>query len=128
MATQILGVFLAGGVGATLRVLLSGRIEAVLVERLPNAGVLSVNLMGCLLIGLASASISTPHWRSIILGGLLGGFTTYSAFALFSVDLMEQQRFGVLAVQLASHLIGGMLCVMAGMWVAQLLGLANVES
>lgn len=122
MAAQIAGVFLAGGTGATLRVLLSGRLEAALVERLPFAGVLIVNLIGCLLIGLASAAITATHWRNIVLGGLLGGFTTYSAFALFSVTLAEDQRWGVLASQIGAHLVGGMACVWAGFWLARALG------
>ncbi|KIG16600.1 CrcB protein [Enhygromyxa salina] len=119
---QLAAVFVAGGTGATLRVLLSGRIEQALVERLPYAGVLVVNLIGCLLIGFAAAVITTSHWRNIVLGGLLGGFTTYSAFALLSVDLVGHQRWGVLATQIGTHLVGGVLCVWAGFWAARTLG------
>jgi CrcB protein len=122
VATQIVAVFVAGGTGAVLRVLLAGRIEQALVERLPYAGVLIVNLIGCLLIGFAAATIAAPHWRNIVLGGLLGGFTTYSAFALFSVDLLEQQRWGVLAVQIVAHLVGGVVCVWLGLLAARLVG------
>lgn len=121
---QLAGVFVAGGVGACLRVLLSGRIEQVLVERLPYAGVLVVNLLGCLAIGVAAAAISASHWRNIVLGGLLGGFTTYSAFALFSVDLLSQQRWGILAAQILGHLVGGVACVYVGFWLARALGLS----
>lgn len=123
MAAQIAAVFLAGGAGATLRVLLSTRIEEALVERLPHAGVLIVNLIGCLLIGFAAAAITANHWRTIVLGGLLGGFTTYSAFALFSVNLIEHQRWVILATQIVSHLVGGVVCVAAGFWLARTLGL-----
>jgi CrcB protein len=123
MAAQIAAVFVAGGTGAALRVLLSGRIEQALIERLPYAGVLVVNLIGCLLIGFASAAITASHWRHVVLGGLLGGFTTYSAFALFTVDLIEQQRWGVLVTQLGTHLVGGVLCVWAGFMAARVLGL-----
>jgi fluoride exporter len=122
MAAQLAAVFVAGGTGAILRVLLSGRVEQALVERLPHAGVLVVNLIGCLLIGFAAAVITTAHWRNILLGGLLGGFTTYSAFALLSVDLVGQQRWGVLATQISAHLIGGVLCVWAGLWAARVFG------
>jgi CrcB protein len=125
MAAQLAGVFLAGGVGAVSRVLLSGRVEQALVERLPFAGVLVVNLIGCLAIGLAAAMISSDHWRNIVLGGLLGGFTTYSAFALFTVTLAEQQRWGPLAMQIVAHLVGGVACVWAGFWIARMLGLAS---
>ena len=124
-SAQLAGVFFAGGVGALARVLLAGRIEQALVERLPFAGVLIVNLLGCLAIGLAAATISAGHWRNIVLGGLLGGFTTYSAFALFSLTLIEQQRYGVLVVQVLGHLLGGVACVWAGFGLARVLGCAS---
>jgi CrcB protein len=109
-AAQLAGVFVAGGVGAVLRVLLSGRIEQAL---------------GCLLIGVAAATITAVHWRNIVLGGLLGGFTTYSAFALFTVTLVEQQRWGVLTTQIVGHLVGGIACVWIGFAIARVLGLGS---
>jgi CrcB protein len=121
---QLAAVFVAGGLGATFRVFLAGRIEPLFVERLPHAGVLVVNLLGCLLIGVAAAAINASHWRNIVLGGLIGGFTTYSAFALFTVDLLGQQRWGILAAQVLGHLVGGVACVWLGFWLARVLGLS----
>jgi fluoride exporter len=123
MATTLVSVFVAGGVGAVARVLLAGRVEQALIERLPFAGTLVVNLLGCLLIGVAAAAISAAHWRHIVLGGLLGGFTTYSAFALFTVALAEQQRWSVLATQIGAHLVGGVVCVWVGFWIVRTTGL-----
>jgi len=122
---EMLGVFLAGGLGASLRMLLSSWLEDSLGERLPFSGVLVVNLLGCLLIGFASAAITTAHWRNIVLGGALGGFTTYSAFALFTVTLAREQRTGVLLTQVGAHLIGGVLCVWAGFALAKALDLTG---
>lgn len=127
MAAQLAAVFMAGGTGATIRVLLSGRLEQALVERLPYAGVLIVNLLGCLLIGFAAAVITNAQWRNIVLGGLLGGFTTYSAFALLSVDLAEHQRWGILATQIGGHLVGGVVCVWVGFLAARALGFGTVS-
>lgn len=119
-----LAVFVAGGLGALARVVLAGLLEPRLVERLPHAGVLIVNLLGCLLIGFAALALTSGPWRTIVLGGLLGGFTTYSAFALFSVELAQSARWGILAAQLGLHVGGGIACVLLGAALARVLGLA----
>lgn len=112
---QLLWVFLAGGTGASLRVVLGGLIDGHLAERLPYAGTLVVNLVGCFAIGVAAAALPPGTARTAIVGGLLGGFTTYSAFALFSYELIRDERLGVLALQLGLHLVLGILLAAAGM-------------
>ncbi len=122
LARQLLWVFLAGGAGATLRVLLAAVVDRGLAERLPNVGVLAANLIGCLMIGAMSVLIPTGPWRAVVLGGFLGGFTTYSAFALFTVELAEHGRYGVLSTQIGLHLVGGVVCVLIGAAVARAFG------
>ncbi|MFV8755026.1 fluoride efflux transporter FluC [Nannocystaceae bacterium ST9] len=124
-ANQWIAVFVAGGLGASLRVLLAAWLEPLLVARLPHASVLLVNLLGCLAIGFAAVALTQAHWRVIVLSGLLGGFTTYSAFALFSVELAQAGRWGVVATQVALHLLGGIACVLLGGALARALGLAS---
>ncbi len=124
-ASQMAAVFVAGGLGASLRVALASWLEPLVVARLPHASVLLINLLGCLLIGFAAVALSQAHWRMIVLGGLLGGFTTYSAFALFSVDLGQAGRWAVLAAQIGLHLVGGVASVLLGGWLARALGFAN---
>jgi CrcB protein len=116
-----LGVFLAGGLGATLRVGLAGLIERGATDRLPSAGTLTVNLIGCFLIGVL-APILTGHARVVVLGGFLGGLTTYSAFALLTAELGAEARWSVLGFQLLAHLLGGVLFVAAGIALARVLG------
>jgi CrcB protein len=116
----LLWVFLAGGVGATLRVVLAGVVDARLSARLPYAGTLVVNLIGCLLIGVVAVAVPPGTLRTAVVGGLLGGFTTYSAFALFSYELLRDERLGVLALQVGLHLVLGMLAVAAGMALGRL--------
>ena len=112
-------VFVFGGAGASLRVFLVGVLDRRLQDALPFAGTLIVNLLGCLAIGFFSA-ILPPPWRPIVLGGLLGGFTTYSAFGLLSWDLLREGRWGAASGQILVHLIGGMLCVMLGLWLGRM--------
>jgi CrcB protein len=116
----LLWVFLAGGVGATLRVVLGGLVDARLSSRLPHAGTLVVNVIGCLAIGVVAVALPAGTLRTAIVGGLLGGFTTYSAFALFSYELFRDERLGVLAVQLGLHLGLGVVAVAAGMALGRL--------
>ena len=108
-------VFLAGGVGATLRVILGGLVDARLSARLPFAGTLVVNLIGCFVIGVVAVVLPAGTLRTAVVAGLLGGFTTYSAFALFSYELLRDERLGVLALQIGLHVVLGVVCVAAGM-------------
>lgn len=115
VARQLIWVFLAGGAGATLRVVLAALIDERWSDRLPFVGTLAVNMLGCLLIGVAAAWMPAGTARTAVVGGLLGGFTTYSAFALFSVELLKDDKVGVLGLQVGTHVILGMLCVWAGL-------------
>ena len=119
-ARTLLWIFAAGGLGATLRVVLSGAIDAYWSERVPFVGTFVVNMVGCFAIGVAAAAMSEGATRSAVVGGLLGGFTTYSSFALLSVDLARTDR-GWLLAQVAGHIVIGMLCAAAGMWVGRAL-------
>lgn len=111
----LLWVFLAGGLGATLRVVLGGLVDARWSERLPYVGTLVINLVGCFAIGVAAVAIPPGTVRTAVVGGLLGGFTTYSAFALFSYELLRDERLGVLTAQLGLHVVLGIVCAAGGM-------------
>ncbi len=111
---QLLWVFLAGGTGAALRVVLAAAIDERWSSRLAHVGTLSVNMIGCFAIGVAAAAIPPGTLRTTILGGLLGGFTTYSAFALFSHDLIREQRLSVMALQIGIHIVLGIVLAAAG--------------
>ncbi len=76
---------------------------------------LLVNLTGCLLMGLLLGALAArdpePAWaRPFLAVGVLGGFTTFSAFAVEVVDLAGAGALGYL---LAS-VVGGVLAVAAG--------------
>ncbi|MCH9687997.1 MAG: CrcB family protein [Deltaproteobacteria bacterium] len=111
---QLAWVFLAGGLGATLRVVLAGVIDERWSSRLPSIGTLGVNMIGCFAIGVAAAALPTGTMRTAIVGGLLGGFTTYSAFALLSHDLLREGRVSTLALQIGLHIGLGIVLAAAG--------------
>lgn len=122
---EVAGVFVAGGIGAVLRVSLVTVLDTRIAAVLPGIGTLVVNLVGCFAIGVLSMLV-TGELRPVVLGGLLGGFTTYSAFALLGFQLVKDGRVGPLALQLAVHVVGGIACVALGIAVAKALGLARV--
>ena len=120
---EIGAVFVGGGLGASARVWLSAWFDARWSGLLPQIGVLSVNLLGCFAIGFGAVWLAHPVWRLAVLGGVLGGFTTYSAFALLSLEHAQAGRHGVVLAQILVHLIGGVLAVWGGMSLAKALGL-----
>lgn len=109
-----LGLFAAGGCGACLRFALSLRADRWLAETLAHGGTLVVNLLGCFAIGVLAPLVPQGPARAIVLAGLLGGFTTYSAFALLSVELAGAGRWAPLAWQLGLHVGGGALLAALG--------------
>lgn len=106
-------LFAAGGVGACLRYALTVKVDRMAAAGLPFAGTLAVNLAGCFAIGVLAALLPLGTGRTIVLAGLLGGLTTYSAFALLTVELAQAGRWAALAGQLGLHVVGGaLLCAL----------------
>ena len=79
---------------------------------------LIVNILGCFAIGAAMVRVanrsSAPFW----IAGLLGGFTTFSAFAVDAVLLMVDDQPGWAAAYIGATLILGLLAVPLGQRVA----------
>ena len=76
---------------------------------------LVVNLVGCLLAGAALGSIErdSERWLAIVTGAL-GGFTTYSAFAAETRELLVDDRPLVAFVYVGASLVGGLAAVEIG--------------
>jgi CrcB protein len=80
---------------------------------------LLVNLTGCLLLGALYAFLAArspePAWARPLLGvGVLGGFTTYSAFAVEVVRLTDAGAAPVAAAYVLASVAGAVLAVAAG--------------
>ena len=95
-------VFLGGGIGAALRHgvnLMSARLLGTGF----NYATLFENVSGSLVMGLlvgyfAFAGGASQHWRLFLTTGILGGYTTFSAFSLDSVLLYERGELGLAAL------------------------------
>lgn len=112
-----LAVALGGSLGALLRWLV-GLLVLELQRRLaPGAatlplGTLAVNLVGCLAIGWIAGRLDsgmgwTPVWRAFVVVGVLGGFTTFSSFALEATQLARDGRTGLALVYLLGAPLAG---------------------
>jgi CrcB protein len=81
---------------------------------------LGVNLLGCLLIGvlIAVLAVRRPHddrLPAFLGAGVLGGFTTFSAFAVEVADLLRAGAPWVATGYVAVSVVGGLVAVAAGL-------------
>lgn len=89
----ILAIGSGGFIGALLRVYMNGLISHRLPHDLPY-GTIGVNLIGSFIMGVLIAlfmhtTFFSLHTKSFLTTGILGGFTTFSAFAIESFLLLE---------------------------------------
>ncbi len=85
-------------------------------------GTLSVNIVGCLLIGLIygladRGNILTPEWRLFLTTGFCGGFTTFSTFSYESINLIQDGEFLYLSLYIALSVVLGIASTYLGMLV-----------
>ena len=120
---SVLLVALAGGVGCAARYKLGALVlHHTFAWKFP-AGTFAVNVIGCLiagfLIGLAeNRAFLTPEARLMIFTGFLGGFTTFSAFGVETVALMQRADYAVAAAYVGSSVA----CGIAALWLALKVG------
>ena len=85
---------------------------------------LLINVLGSFVIGilfilLVERSLLAPIWRSALLVGFLGAFTTFSSFSLQALGLMEEGRFIAALGYIGSSVIVCILAVALGMYLAR---------
>ena len=103
----------------------------VAIARAAPAGVtpyatMAVNLAGCLVIGVLAGLVAShrlvlaPGMRAFVFVGVLGGFTTFSAFSLELVMLMQRGQFGYAALYLILSVALGVTGLIFGLAVMRL--------
>jgi CrcB protein len=115
----------AGFAGTLMRYWLSEWTARRFGETFPT-GTLVVNLIGCFLAGLLfyvmfDRYLVSPAIRTIILIGLLGGFTTFSSFGLQTFTLLRDGEVGLALFNIAISNVGGLLMVWVGYSSAKIL-------
>ena len=122
MVVQIGAVALGGAIGCVARYLSTLGAARLLGTTFPY-GTMLVNVVGCLLAGLVFGLIETRGLPSVVrllvLTGFLGGFTTFSTFALETVDFLQSGSWAIaIGSFLANNLIGGAF-VVAGIFLGK---------
>ena len=85
-------------------------------------GTLLVNCLGGLLIGVAMvwfARSPDDTLRLLLVTGVLGGFTTFSAFSAESLGLLQRGHWGLALLHSAAHLLGALACTALGFVLAR---------
>jgi fluoride exporter len=83
-------------------------------------GTFVVNIIGCLLIGIIGAlaikntAAITQDWKLFLITGLCGGFTTFSAFSIEGINLLNQQRLFLFFAYVAGSVVLGLLATFVG--------------
>jgi len=121
---KLLLVIGAGGfIGATCRYVLSQFIQSKFLSAFP-IGTLTVNIIGCLLVGLIfglSERANIPsEWRLFLVTGLIGGFTTFSAFSIESVALLRDGQYLYLFAYVSASVILGFAATLLGIMIFRL--------
>ncbi len=119
-----LAVFFGGGLGCVCRFAVVRWATALGAVAFPW-GTLAVNVGGSLLAGVAYALLverfdAAAEWRALFMTGFLGGFTTFSAFSLQTLDLVQKDRWLAAGGYVAASLA---LCL-AAVWAGWTLGRA----
>jgi CrcB protein len=119
----VLLVAFGGALGSVARYQIGALIlHQTMSWRFP-AGTFTVNVLGCLVAGLLIGlgeyyAFLTAEIRLLVFTGFLGGFTTFSAFGVETIALIERGQFAVAA----SYVVLSVLCGLAALWAAVKLG------
>ena len=117
---NFLQVAIGGALGSMARYgvnILAGRVTAL------PLGTLIVNLTGCFAMGLLAAALAFrggQHLAPLLLTGVLGGFTTFSAFSLEAWMMIERGALVVAIGYAGASLIGSVVALGLGLWLTRL--------
>lgn len=116
---KVLLVGAGGFIGSVLRYVIGGLVQsAVLTSTFPY-GTLAVNVTGCFAIGCLSQLVEAhsalgPGARAFLVVGILGGYTTFSAFGNETVNLLRDGQRLVAGINIGGHMVLALCAVWLG--------------
>ena len=122
MFGTLLSVAIGGACGASLRFLFGVGVFRLLGPTSFPVTIIAVNVVGSFLMGLfvvLAAQRGLNHLSPLVMTGLLGGFTTFSAFSLEAVTLYERGALGLASLYVSISVVLSILGLMAGLFIAR---------
>lgn len=122
MIMPVIQVAIGGAIGASLRYLTGIALVRGFGHLTFPLGVLTVNVVGSFLMGLfvgLAAHRGLTHLSPLVATGVLGGFTTFSAFSLEAVTLYERGALGLAAVYILANVVFSIGALFAGLALAR---------
>jgi len=112
-------VFIGGGLGSALRYGVNIAVSRLLGTTFPY-GILAINVTGSFVMGLVVAYFAfkgeaSQPWRLFLTTGILGGYTTFSAFSLDVAVLYERGDVGLAALYVIASVAISILGLFAGL-------------
>jgi CrcB protein len=123
-AGQLLLVGMGGFIGSSLRYALSIGVQRLAPTSFFPYGTMTVNVMGCFCIGLLAGLIESrqsldPGLVLFLMVGVLGGFTTFSAYALESLVLAESGMLLKALANTALQVVVGLFAAWVGLLITR---------
>jgi CrcB protein len=121
--THLLAAGIGGFIGSVLRYWLSGVTQAWVQDWFP-VGTLTVNAIGCLLIGAFWSLVEYRQWfsseaRVFVTVGILGGLTTFSAFGYETFALLRDSEYVRAVTNVMANVFIGLFMVVIGWFAAK---------
>lgn len=120
--SKALSIGIGAALGANLRYFIGWWLTKSVGEGFPW-GSFAVNLIGSFLIGIAAVLATRQGWSSntnlFVVVGLLGGFTTFSAFSVENLQMLQKGRFDLVLVNVVGSVVLGLLLAWGGHSLAQ---------
>jgi fluoride exporter len=120
-------ILLLIGTGSFIGGVLRYWVSFPFLHRYPHGfpwGTLLVNIIGCFCIGIlygyAEKGFLPKEWRLFLATGVLGGFTTFSAFSNESVTLFNNGQYGYVMLYVLGSVMVGLLATFLGVYIGRL--------